>query len=352
MLGIGVLFLLYLLYRTATAEIPEGLSVPDEVQPLDDSYRKKVGTWLDEAQSSQPEKEYAEGEVDPALQGIKLEPQTLHQGTRQEAEKPEILPEPLSAVLAAVEPPFRRTFNTYPSFELKFSFTVQHTNIPSATAEGKELATEKGYGRGRSGGGELGYSQAAGSVYFLKDSFENWHAKYDVHSESPVNPYNDDLYNSEVWYVEKHYYLKRPDKDAIEVTETSPKEDQDLVGKISSNSLDLLSHELLRRWVREAKFGVGYEKTGVDRWQQRPIDNYLVTPSHYPENPNLTIRTRQGTIALDREHNLPLRADLFWEGRTILPPDMNVFDSSQRVRLDILQIGTAPKVEAPRVKEK
>ena len=322
-----VLALVYLLVRSRMAEIPEEL-LPAPVPSVraEDEGTKSVRGWLEKA-APEEGRQYAEGEVDPALKDVKLEPQTMHQGSRQEEEKPEQLPQPLAAVLAAVQKPFRNTFDRYPSFALNASFVLM----------GSEA--------------EMGETKTTGTVFFEKDSQKNWHAKYDVLSEGGNLTYNQPLYQTEFWLFGEKGYIRRPGAEPQEVTENSPAEDQELFRQVMANSIDLLSHDMLRRWVTEAKVVAGYSEPQVGRHEQRPVDQYTVIASHYGENPNFVPSARAGTIWIDREHQLPLKADLYYAGRITIPSGrVRVYQASQRVTLEITRIGMISGLKPPAVK--
>lgn len=330
--GIGVLLLIivYLIYRTTQAELPAELTpTSDSLKLSENAGDERARAWLEKATPGQgSEPQYAEGEVEPAMRGVQLIPQTMGQGSREEEDKPEVLPEALAAVFAAVDAPFRRTFDALESFSVKFTFAMTHQE-PT-----------------------LGVARTAGSVTFTKDIMGNWHAVYDVSTDSKSSSFNRPLYRSQFWLINNEAFVKRPDAQATRVTQNSPAEDQELLNSVSSGSMDLLSHELLRRWVKEAKFGVGYESLGTDRWDGRPVDVYGVIPPHYGDNPGFAVKTRQGYIWIDRELNIPLRTDLSYTATLAIPQGpMRTYDSSNHITMEITQIGTAPNVEAPRVKD-
>ena len=330
-LGLAIVLSLYLLYQTTRAHVPEGLepSTPARVVPKEE-VAERARTWLE---SESPEArgpehvEYAEGEVEPEMQGVSLTPRGMSQAVDEEIE-PEVLPEPLSAVLAAVNAPFRRTFEAFDSFAVKMTFTFV-TSEP-----------------------ELGDARTVGSVTFTKDADENWHAAYNVDTDSRTTSYNEPLYKSQFWLIGNAPYVQRPGKSPVIIGAESPTEDQELLNQITGGQLELLSHEVLRRFVREAKRGLGYDEPSIDRWEGRPVDVYQVAPPHYGEDvPDISVSSRSGSIWIDRELGLPLKADLAYTAKMTIPsPRHYTYDTSQRVTLEVLEIGTAPQVGAPEVK--
>lgn len=330
-LGLAIVLSLYLLYQTTRAEVPQGLEpkAPASVVSKEEA-ADRARSWL---QSESPEAkgpdytEYAEGEVEPEMQGVTLTPRGMSQAVDEEIE-PEVLPEPLAAVLAAVDAPFRRTFDAFDSFAVKMSF-VFLTYQP-----------------------ELGNARTVGSVTFTKDALQNWHAAYDIDTDSKTSSYNKPLYKSQFWLIGNTPYVQRPDKSPTMIGAESPEEDQELLNQITSNHIELLSHETLRRFVHEAKRAVGYGEPTVDRWEGRPADVYSVAPPHYGEDaPDMKVATREGSIWIDRELGIPLKADLSYTAQMTIPsPKLYTYDTTQQVKLEILQIGTAPQVATPEVK--
>lgn len=330
-LGLAIVLSLYLLYQTTRAEVPEGLkpTTPAKVETKEE-VAARARTWLesDDANVAHPgELQYAEGEVEPEMQGVSLTPRGMSQAVDEEIE-PEVLPEPLSAVLAAVDAPFRRTFDAFESFSVKMSF-VFLTYQP-----------------------ELGNARTVGNVTFTKDAQQNWHAAYDIDTDSKTSSYNKPLYKSQFWLIGNTPYVQRPDQDPSVIGADSPEDDQQLLNEITSNHIELLSHETLRRFVHEAKRAIGYSEPSVNRWEGRPADVYQVAPPHYGEDaPDISVSTRTGSIWIDRELGIPLKADLSYTAQMTIPsPKLYTYDTTQQVTLEILQIGTAPQVGAPEVK--
>lgn len=328
-LAIAVVVSIYLLYLTTRSELPDGLipSAPPQ-RGAEVAHVKKARAWVEEQRMGSGQL-YAEGEVEPEMQGVTLEPMTMHQGRRQEEEVPEKLPETLSSVIAAVNQPFRRTFDNLPSFVVDFSFEMKSSEP------------------------KLGKVYSKGTVRFTKDSTGNWHASYNVDTDSPTQTFHKPLYKSQFWLIGNRPLLQRPgDKQAADINEQSPEEDQQLLNSITSGQLDLLSHDLLRRWVNETRQAIGYELAGVGEWLGRPVDQYKTGPSHYTgENPGITVRNYQGTIWIDRELSVPLKAELYYDGVLTIPaPHHYTYDTQHRVRMEVQQIGTAPTVTTPPVR--
>lgn len=329
-LALVVVLSLYLLYQTTRAQVPEGLHPTTPPKPVTkEEVAERARSWL---KSESPEAkgpghtEYAEGEVEPEMQGVTLTPRGMSQATDDEIE-PEVLPEPLAAVLAAVEAPFRRTFEAYESFVVKMNF-VFVTSEP-----------------------DLGEARTVGSVRFTKDAQDNWHAEYNVDTDSRTSSYHEPLYKSAFWLVGNTPYVRRPDQEPRVIGADSPVADQELLNDITGGNLELLSHEVLRRFVKEAKRGVGYTEPEVDRWEGRPVDVYEVAPPHYGEDvPDISVSSRQGSIWIDRELGLPLKADLSYSAKMTIPsPRHYTYDTTQSVSLEIIEIGTAPAVTPPEV---
>ncbi len=325
-LVLAALIAAYLLYLTTRAELPGQFSKVPVQKISGDDQAKRARDWIAKAKAPDGT-QYAEGEVEPEMKGVTLEPLPLFQGRKQD-ETPEKLPEALSSVIAAVNQPFRKTFDSLPNFTVTFSFE-------NTSSEPK-----------------LGKVTSKGTVKFTKDAKGDWQAAYDISTDSPKQTYQKPIYKSQFWLIGNQAFIKHPgDARAAAINEQSSEDDQQLLNTITSNQIDLLSHDFLRKWVNETKQAIGFEAKGTNTWLGRTVDVYNVGPTHYQgENPGIRINAKDGFIWIDREFQIPIKADLLYDGVMTIPsPQLHTYDTREHVKLEINLIGNAPTVVMPQV---